>query len=141
MRNQQRRPFPRRTVSVVAAVAAGLAVAACDPIPLDAGQLGVDGIEVTQSVQYPGSAIIPMIAYKETYVRVYARVGGNRAAAGTGATLIVSGRTQRGETIPARTLHPVNGATRYLDTLPTPTDRTPGERVEAPLPSLLRSAP
>ena len=36
---------------------------------------------------------------------------------------------------------PVKGATRYLDTLPTPTERTPGERVEAPLPSLLRSAP
>ncbi len=36
---------------------------------------------------------------------------------------------------------PVKGATRYLETLPTPIDRVPGERVEAPLPSLLRSAP
>ncbi|HWM72451.1 MAG TPA: DEDD exonuclease domain-containing protein, partial [Nocardioides sp.] len=36
---------------------------------------------------------------------------------------------------------PVNGATRYLQTIPTPTDLTPGERVEAPVPSLLRSAP
>ena len=36
---------------------------------------------------------------------------------------------------------PVNGATRYLDTIPRPTDWTPGERVEAPVPSLLRSAP
>lgn len=116
MNSQYRGPFPRRMVCVVAVVAAGIGVAACDPIPLDAGQLGIDGIEVTQSVQYPGSAVIPMIAYKETYVRVYARVGGNRAAVGTGATLTVSGTTQRGEPIPARTLLPVNGTTRTVGT-------------------------
>src|SRR4029453_14928209 len=84
---------------VLATVVAGGALAACEPIRLEPGQLGIDGVEGVQRVQDPGSALVPMIAYKETYVRVYARVGGTRAASGVGATLTVAGSTQRGEPI------------------------------------------
>src|SRR5688572_18109291 len=105
----------RRGTSVLAALVTGIAVAACNPVPLDAGQLGIDGIEPIQSVQFPGSAVVPMIAYKETYVRVYARVGGTRAAAGVAATLTVAGSTTGGP-IPSRTLQPVDGATRTVGT-------------------------
>jgi hypothetical protein len=101
---------------VLAALVAGGALAACEPIRLESGQLGVDGVEVIQSIQYPGSTLVPMIAYKETYVRVYARVGGTRAASGVGATLTVGGTTQRGAPIAARTLQPINGATRTVGT-------------------------
>jgi hypothetical protein len=116
MRREQLRRFLPRGATALAVVTAGLTLAGCDPVELGAGQLGVDGVEVTQSVQFPGSAIVPLIAYKETYVRVYARVGGQRAAAGVGATLTVGGATQGGVPIATRTLQPVNGATRTVGT-------------------------
>lgn len=123
-----------RAAALAAALAAGFAVAACDPVQLTDGQLGIDGVETIQSVQFPGSATIPMIAYKETYVRVYARVGGTRAAVGVAATLTVSGTTATSTgtsvsltPLPVRTLQPVNGPTRTVGTAvadPTRIDST-----------------
>jgi len=127
MRIEQLRHGVPRAAVALAVVAAGVALAGCEPVELQPGQLGVDGIEVTQSVQYPGAVVVPMIAYKDTYVRVYARVGGTRAAADVGATLTVTGTTQAGEPIPSRTLQPVNGATRTIGTSvadPTRADAT-----------------